>query len=126
MCPQVLENSNFISRIVFTDEAKFHISGRVRRHICVLWGSKPQTEYLEHEWDSAKLNVCCPLTHERVIVLFFFKRNVITSISLPDMLENNAHPQLNKNVMLHLDGVPVHFALIVREYLNVNFLDLQI
>jgi hypothetical protein len=70
--------------------------------------------------------MCCPLTHDRVILLFFFKRDIITGISLPVMLENNAHPQVNKNVMLQLDGEPACFALTVRECLNVNFPDPEI
>jgi hypothetical protein len=42
------------------------------------------------------------------------------------MLENYAFPQLNNNnnnLILELEGAPVQFAHIVRDYLKVNFPD---
>jgi hypothetical protein len=55
-CAQISEHDNILSRIVFTDEAKFRISGRVNRHNCVIWGSKPLREHFEHEQHSPKVN----------------------------------------------------------------------
>jgi hypothetical protein len=43
--------------IVFSDEATFHVSGKVNRHSCRIWGSENQHEIMEHERDIPKLNV---------------------------------------------------------------------
>jgi hypothetical protein len=99
-----------LSGIVFTDET-FHTSGRVGRHNCVIWGSVPPREHLEHERDRHKANVWCALTHERFIGPFFFDGDIITSNSFLDMLENYALPKLsiiNNNFILQLDSASVH------------------
>jgi hypothetical protein len=45
------------------------------------------------------------LTYDRVIGPFFFDENIL------DMLENHCLPQLNNNnLILQLDGAPIHFA----------------
>jgi hypothetical protein len=105
----MLEHDNFLSRIVLIDEAKFHVSGRVNRHNCVICGSEPPREYLEHERDSTKVTVCGALTHERVIGPFFFDENIITRNSVLDTLENYALPQLNNSsiIICQLHDTPV-------------------
>jgi hypothetical protein len=80
MCAQILEHNNFFSCIVFGDETRFHITGHINQHNCVIWGSEPLGEHLEHERDSLKVNVSCTLTYERVIGLLLFD-DIITSNS---------------------------------------------
>jgi hypothetical protein len=91
MCAQILEQNNF-----FSDEAKFHITEHISQHNCVIWGSEPLREHLEHEQDSLKVNGSCTLTYERVIGLFLFDDDIITSKFLY-MFENYALLQLNKS-----------------------------
>jgi hypothetical protein len=40
------QSDNFLNHIIFTDEVKFHISGCVSWHNCVIWGSEPSREHL--------------------------------------------------------------------------------
>jgi hypothetical protein len=88
----------------------------------VIWGSEPPREHLEYEWDSPKVNVWYVLTHERVIGPYFFDEDIITRSSFIQILENYALLQLkNNNLLLKLDGIPVHFAHIICGCLNVNF-----
>jgi hypothetical protein len=111
-----------LSSTVFAADEKFHNSGHVNWHNCIIWGSEPPREHSEHEWDSPKVNVWCVLQHERVTGLFFFDEDIITSNSFLDMLENYALLQFknnNNNLILHLDSAPVHFAHTVC-CLNVN------
>jgi hypothetical protein len=118
MCAYILQHDNFLSRIVFTDEAKFDISGRVNRHNCAIWVSEPPREQLEHVRDSPKVNVRCALTYERVICPFFSDEDIITSSSFLDVLGNYALPQINNNsssLIVQLDGASVHFAHPVRD-----------
>jgi hypothetical protein len=62
------------------------------------------------------------LTHERVITLFSYDEDIITSSSFLDVLKNYAVPYLsnNDNLILQLDGAPVYFAHIVRDCLNLG------
>jgi hypothetical protein len=83
---------------------------------CVMWGSEPTKEHLEHEQDSPKVNMLCTLTDGRVSDPVFFDADIITSISFVDKLENYALPQLNNNLILQLDNVPVRFAHIVHNF----------
>jgi hypothetical protein len=54
---EFLENDDFGDRIVFSDEATFHINGRVNRHNVRIWGSEHPRQIIEHVRDSPKLNV---------------------------------------------------------------------
>jgi hypothetical protein len=45
----------FTGKIVFSDEATFHLSGNVNRHNLVIWGSNNPCEVIEHTRDSPKL-----------------------------------------------------------------------
>jgi hypothetical protein len=68
--------------------------------------------------------VWCGLTHERVIGSLLFDRDIITSNSCSEMLENYPLSQLNNNknnIILQLDGTPVNFRHNIRDCLNVNF-----
>jgi hypothetical protein len=104
-------------------DCSYHISGRVGRHNCVICGSEPPIKHLEHERRSPKVVERCALTQKRVLGPCFFDEDIITSNSLLDMLENNALPQLNKNKnpILQMDGVPVHFSHLLRECYIMKF-----
>lgn len=118
-----MEYDKFLSHIVFTDDAKFQISGCVSWHNCVIWVSEPSREHLEYEQNSPKVNVWCVLTHERVVTLFCFDEDITTSNSFLDMLKNYALPQLSSsdNLILQLDGEPAYVAHIDHDCLNLNF-----
>jgi hypothetical protein len=83
---QILEHDNFLSHIVFIDEAKFHISGRVSWLNYVIWAREPSREHSNLEHNSPKVNMWCALTHERVIGPFFFDEDIIKRNSFLDML----------------------------------------
>jgi hypothetical protein len=66
------------------------------------------------------MNVWCALTDE-LSTSFCFNDDIITSNSFLAILENYALLQFNnRNLILQLDAVPVHFAHIVCDCLNVN------
>ena len=47
----------FIATIFFSDEATFHVSGKVNQHNVQIWGSQNPHTTQEHIHDSPKLNV---------------------------------------------------------------------
>ena len=50
----------FVSNLLFSDKATFHISGNVNRHNCRNWGTENQNETVEHGGTLLKL-ICCVL-----------------------------------------------------------------
>jgi hypothetical protein len=111
----------FLERIVFSDEATFHISGHIHRHNIRIWGHEHPHAIVEHERDSPKINVWCGLAHDRVIGPFFFAERTVTSTTYLDMLELFAVPQIcGNNAIFHQVSAPPHFANVVRGFLDVN------
>jgi hypothetical protein len=47
---------DFLKTIMFTDEATFHVSGKVHRHNVRIWGTE-NPHVREHIRDSPKINV---------------------------------------------------------------------
>jgi hypothetical protein len=63
-----MENyDNLLSKLIFSDEATFHLSGKVNRHNVRVWGSENPHATLEVECDSPKINV------QMVITMLFWK-----------------------------------------------------
>jgi hypothetical protein len=49
-------------RLVFSDEATFHLSGKVNRHNVRIWGTENPHATVQHERDSLKVNVFCAIS----------------------------------------------------------------
>ncbi|KFM75908.1 hypothetical protein X975_13916, partial [Stegodyphus mimosarum] len=120
-----IENdAEFLKRIMFSDEASFHLSGIVNRHNVRIWGSENPHEYREAQRDSSKVNVWCGLIHDRVIGPFFFTEKTVSWVVYLDMLENFVFPQLEElqpHVFSQQGGAPPHWGIIVRSSLNDHF-----
>ncbi|GBM07010.1 hypothetical protein AVEN_63457-1 [Araneus ventricosus] len=68
-----IENEHdFLNHIIFSDEATFHVSNKVNKHNCRIWGSENPQAVHEVERNSPKINVWCALSHDTVIGFFFF------------------------------------------------------
>ena len=108
----------------FSDEATFHVSGKVNKHNIRIWGSQNPCEVLERERDSPKINVWCGLMHNQIIGPFIFAESTITANIYLDMLKHYVVPQLEEfqpRVVFQQDGAPPHWGLIVRDFLNETF-----
>ena len=108
----------------FSDEATFHVSGKVNKHNIRIWGSQNPCEILERERDSPKINVWCGLMHNQIIGSFVFAESTITANIYLDMLKHYIVPQLEEfqpRVVFQQDGAPPHWGLIVRDFLNETF-----
>ena len=93
MCKQMDEDNDYLKKIVFSDEATFHISGRLNRHNCRICGSCLP----DHETNSLKVNVLFTLSSTRAIGSFFFAESIINSRGFLDMLENYTISHLTDN-----------------------------
>lgn len=116
-----LEVDGFANRLVFTDEATFHVSGKVNRHNLRFWGTENPHGVMEHERDSPKVNVFCAISNSCVFGPFFFVEKSINGCIYQDMLSEWLFPQLEEAVpgfILQQDGAPPHWHKNVRQYLN--------
>ena len=76
MLNSIEDDPNYLKRIVFTNEATWHVSGRVDEHNVRVWGSENSHKFREIVQHSPKVNVWCGLMHDRVIGPFFLHENM--------------------------------------------------
>jgi hypothetical protein len=120
-------DGNFLSNLIFSDEATFHISGKINRHNCRIWGETNPHEIYEHERDSPKVNVWCALSRSRIYGPFFFEERTINGESYLNMLQQFFIPELKQTpgllqrAIFQQDGAPPHFARKVRFFLDKTF-----
>jgi hypothetical protein len=72
---RIVNDNDLPARFIFSDEATFHINGKVNRHNVRVWGTENPHVTLEHERDSSKVNVFCAISKEKVYGPFFFVEN---------------------------------------------------
>ena len=71
MLHRISEDEEFLKRICFSDEATFHVSGKLNKHNVRIWGSEHTHEIRELERDSPKVNVWCGLMCNRCFPQIF-------------------------------------------------------
>ena len=84
---EACEDDDFQNKPVFSDEAAFHLSGEVNRHNVRIWGTKSLLEIVQQEQDSAKINVFCTVSRNKVYGPFIFDTDYVAGISYLDMLQ---------------------------------------
>jgi hypothetical protein len=126
-CREILariENDNDLpARFIFSDEATFHIKGKVNRHDVRVWGTENPHVTLEHERDSPKVNVFCAISKMKVCGPLFFGENTVTGNCYLDMLTLLLLPQLKEDsndFIFQQDGAPPHFHMTARNHLNAH------
>src|SRR5207249_4362465 len=77
---------NIVQQVMFSDEATFHLSGRVNS--CAIWGTENPHAIVEFHRDSPKLNVWCGVSATGVIGSYFFPDPTVNSHNYLHMLEN--------------------------------------
>jgi hypothetical protein len=118
-----IENDNDLTaRFIFSDEATFHINGKVNRHNVRVWRTENRHVTLQHERDSLKVNVFYAISKEKVYGPFFFVENTVTGNSYLDMLTLWLLPQMEEDsddFIFQQDGALPHFHVAFRNHLNV-------
>ena len=84
----MLEEDGFNDRLVFSDEATFHLTGKVNKPNTRIWGIEHSHSTLEHVRDSPKVNVFRAISKKRVYGPFFFEGITVNSEAYLDMLQN--------------------------------------
>jgi hypothetical protein len=86
MLDRIDQNSNYLSNVMFSDEATY-TCGKVNRHNILIWGSENPHSIREHVRDSKNVNVWCGMMEDRIIGPFFFIEPTVTGNIYLDMLE---------------------------------------
>ena len=79
MLQRISEDEEFLKRICFSDEATFHVSGKLNNHNVRIWELEHPHEIRELERDSSKVNVWCGIMCNRVIFFIFHPGNRVPS-----------------------------------------------
>ena len=82
----ISQSEDFLRTIFFSDEAVFHLNGRVHRHNCVIWCKENPHAMQEVPLKSPRLVVWGEMFKNSIIGPFFFDGNV-NSASYQAMLE---------------------------------------
>jgi len=118
---QNMEDDTCLPRLIFSDEAKFHLSGKVNQHNVHIWGLHNPQEALEHERDSTKVNVFCALSQTKVYGPFCFAENTVTGVTNLAMLQNWLLPKMSEDSedsIFQQDGALPHWNQEVQRFLN--------
>jgi hypothetical protein len=86
ICDMLLEDDT-LPRLIFCEEATFHLSGKVSRHNVRTWGLENPQEIVQHERDSPENNVFSAVSIRKIYGPFFFKGNTVTVNSYLVMLQ---------------------------------------
>jgi len=119
------DDTEFLKRILWTDEAKFHNNGQVNHHNNHYWSDlNPHWMNETNRQVRWGINVWCGITDEYLIGPYFFEENLngnkyldFLKNDLPILLEN-IPLQHRLNLIWQQDGAPAHNTLAVRAYLN--------
>lgn len=118
---QIDENEALLSKIVWSDESLFHLSGTVSRHNDVRWGPENPHEQCEVPHSHQSVMVWCGITPRTVIGPYFFDGSVDAAAYL-NVLQTVLWPYAtHKGLTFQQDGAPAHYALQVRQWLDQKF-----
>ena len=71
------DDDNFLKSLRFSDEATFHVSGKVNKQNIRIWGSEKPHRIVENERDSPKTNVFCAISTSKVYGPYFFPDSTV-------------------------------------------------
>ena len=113
-----------MTRFVFSDEATFHLTGKVNKHNARICGTEHPHLTREYVRYSPKMNVFCAISKKHVYGPFFFEGTTVNSEAYLDILQNWLMELLfdgeQANFIFQQDRAPPHWSLIVRQYLNAT------
>lgn len=118
-CDQLEIDDDFAQKIIFSDEAHFHLGGYVNKQNCRIWGSENPQEYEEKPMHPLRVTVWCGLWRGGIIGPYFFENEAgatvtVNGITYRNMLTSFLWPYLEDidldDVWFQQDGAPCHTA----------------
>ena len=115
---ELANDETFISHLIMSDEAHFHISGYVNKQNCRFWCDENPRIIHEQSLHPQKVTVWCGITSARIIGPYFFEDDGVTTTvtgnNYRQMLQRYLLPQLEDlemhNMWFQQDGATPHTA----------------
>ncbi|GFT57393.1 uncharacterized protein TNCV_2035191 [Trichonephila clavipes] len=133
---EIAEDNDWLSNLLWTNEAHFTLRGSVNTHNCRIWATENPRTVVETSLHDVKVTVWVGFTTSTVIGPFFFKEMrdsgfvtaTVTGERYADMLQNRISPSLADKHLLERtifmqDGAPPHIARCVKDLLRRSFGD---
>lgn len=122
---QLIVQPDLLSKIVWTDEACFKLSGHVNRHNCVYWADENPHVIMTSQLNQPGVTVWGGISCDGVIGPVFID-GTVDSHKYLDMLTDVVVPQLRTRpnfaeLYFQQDGAPPHYSLDVRGFLDEVF-----
>ena len=125
------DDENWISKILFTDEAHFHLNGDVNTHNVRIWSTDNPNEVIEQPLHSPKVTVFCGFSSKFITPPYFFEDDnqqtvTVTGDRYRRMLQNFLFPFLRSkrkmsSVIFQQDGAAPHTANDTKHLLSQSF-----
>lgn len=127
---QLDEDDQFFKKIIFSDEAHFHLNGYVNKQNCRIWGSENPHALEQLPMHPLKVTVWCGLWNGGVIGPYFFENDAGERVTVNgqryhDMLEKKLWPQLEDmeldGMCFQQDGATAHTTNANIDFLHTKF-----
>lgn len=121
---RISDDNLFLSKILWSDESRFHNNGVVNRHNSHYWADENPHWVRESRHQRVwGVNVWCGLLDDRLIGPYFYQNSLTAAQYLEQMSEYLEDiPLLNRlQVYFQQDGAPAHNAGVVKTYLDTEF-----
>lgn len=127
---QLDEDDQFFKKIIFSDEAHFHLNGYVNKQNCRIWGSENPHALVQLPMHPLKVTVWCGLWNGGVIGPYFFENDAGERVTVNgqryhDMLEKILWPQLEDmeldGMWFQQDGATAHTTNANIDFLHTKF-----
>ena len=120
----MFQEDGFDDRLVFGDEATFHVTGKVNKHNTRILGTEYPHAIQDHVRDSSKMNVFCAISRKCVYEPFFFEGTTVNSEAYLAMLQNWLMELLlegeRADFIFQQNGAPPHWNLNVKQHQNAT------
>ena len=119
---RISSHPDYLSFVTFSDEAHFHLDGRLNKQNCRFWSKSNPNWTNEEALHSPRTTVWAALSKNCTYGPFFFDQNVTSDMYL-QMLHEKFWPQveekgLQESIVFMQDGAPPHWGLNVRHFLD--------
>lgn len=123
-------DAQFCKKIIFSDEAHFHLSGYVNKQNCRIWGEENPRVMQEVSMHPQRVTVWCGFWAGGVIGPYFFENRegdalTVNGVRYREMIENFCWPELDgmdlENMWFQQDGATCHTANETLELLQTKF-----
>ena len=113
--------SEYLSKIVFSDECIFRVNGYVNKQNIRIWAKERPSQVNQVPLNSPGVMVWCAISKTKIIGLYFFKSVTVNGSTYRNMLIQYAFPnfaRLREDYIFMQDGASPHYAIPVQNYLN--------